>query len=92
MSWFSDFTSNVWDATLGVLTGGLSVAADRLSPALQTPPANPATDPKAIEERDRIAREEALKRMMGGRESTIQTSPLGLSAAAPVATKSLLGS
>lgn len=97
MGGFSDLMSDTWDdlSTLGVgvLTGGASLALEALKPDdPRQPPANPATDPAAIAERDRVAREEQIRRLLGGRESTIQTSPMGLSSAATVASKSLLGS
>lgn len=101
MGGFSDFVEDTWDsvkdahdsaykAGLAVFTGGLSLAIPDAPNAPGGQP-NPANDPAAIAERDRKTREEALRRLLGGQESTIATSPMGLASAAPVAAKSLLG-
>lgn len=97
MGWLSDFASDTWDDLSNpetLLTGGLNLVAKSMAPdAPGAPgaPADPTTDPAAIKERDRKTREEALRRLLGGQDSTIATSPMGLASAAPVATKSLLG-
>lgn len=90
MGWLSNVWEEVQNATEAVATGGLSLLMPD-APSAPATPANPATDPAAIAERDKKTREEALRRLMGGMDSTIATSPMGLASAAPVATKSLLG-
>lgn len=97
MGGLGDFFHDTWEdvsrATAAVATGGLSEAVRAATPGTPgAPPPNPATDPAAQAERDRVAREEQIRRLLGGRESTVQTSPMGIAGAAPVATKSLLGS
>ena len=92
MGGFSDFVDDVKRATVGVLTGGLSEVKRALTPDTVQAPGNPADDPVAIKAREKAERDEVLRRLMGGRESTINTSPMGLTGAAPTASKSLLGS
>lgn len=92
MGGLSDFVDDVKRVTTGVLTGGLSEVKRALTPDTVAAPPNPTDDPEAIKKREKVERDEVLRRLMGGRDSTISTSPMGLTGAAPTASKSLLGS
>lgn len=97
MGWGFDDIGDFFDAagkvTLGAITGGASLAMEAVKAAAPgAPPPSPTDDPAAIAERDAKTREEALRRLLGGLDSNIATSPMGLTGMAQVSTKSLLGS
>lgn len=97
MGWgFSDI-GDMFDSAgklfLAGATGGASLLAEAADPGSPgSVPANPANSEAAAKERDKKAREEVIRRALGGLESNIATSPLGLTDTAAVSAKSLLGS
>jgi hypothetical protein len=74
------------------VSGGIKHAQQYYQAQTPAPPA-PITQPEIATEADKAAEEVKSKaRKASGRSSTILTSPLGVVGAAPVATKTLLGS